>query len=61
MDISAITPRITTWFERNKAKIAGFAAGVALPIVVSAIVVVTYRGYGWGEDVPQIAPVYTLF
>ena len=61
MDISNYTPDVSGWFERNKVKLAGFAAGVVLPIVVTALVTVTYRGYGLGEDVPQITPVYTMF
>ena len=61
MEFTERLPDASGWWDRNKVKVAGFAAGMVLPIVISALVVVTYRGYGWGENPPQIAPVYTSF
>ena len=49
------------WFERHKAKFAGFAAGLVVPLVVLSLFTVSYRGYGLGENPPQPAQVYTAF
>ena len=45
--------------DRNKAKIAGFAAGLLLPLVVVSVFLVGYSGYGLSETPTQpAAPVY---
>lgn len=42
--------------QRNQAKIAGFAAGLVVPLVVAAFFHVTFTGYGLSED-PTPPPV----
>jgi uncharacterized membrane protein YkvI len=48
-------------FHRNRGKIAGFAAGVVVPIVVVLFFQVLYTGYGIGETPVPPAPIYPNF
>jgi hypothetical protein len=48
-------------FERNKAKIAGFAAGVVVPLVVVALFTVLYTGHGLSETPVPLPPIYPNF
>jgi hypothetical protein len=46
---------------RNRGKIAGFAVGVAAPLLLAALAVVIYTGYGFGEVRTVLPPVYPNF
>ncbi len=46
---------------RNRARIAGFAFGVAAPLVLSAFVTVLYTGHGLSETPVSPPPVYPNF
>jgi hypothetical protein len=47
--------------DRNKAKIAGFAAGIVGPLVLVALFTVLYTGYGLGETPVPLPPIYPNF
>jgi hypothetical protein len=47
--------------DRNKAKIAGFLAGVFVPLVIVALFTVIYTGYGFGETPAVRPPIYPNF
>jgi hypothetical protein len=61
--MQAILDRLpdTDSFYRHRAKIAGFAAGVVVPIVVVLLFQVIYTGYGIGETPILPPPVYPNF
>ena len=46
---------------RRRGAFAGFAAGVFVPVVLAALVLVSFRGYGITDEPPQMAPIYTNF
>lgn len=48
-------------FHRHRAKIAGFAAGVVVPIVLVLLFQVIYSGYGISETPVLPPPVYPNF
>lgn len=47
--------------DRHKGKIAGFIAGVAVPLVLVALFTVLYTGYGLSETPVRPAPIYPNF
>ena len=47
--------------DRNKAKIAGFVAGVVVPLVLVALFTVIYTGHGLGETPVPVPPIYPNF
>ena len=47
--------------DRNKAKIAGFAAGIVVPLVLVALFTVIYTGHGLGETPVPLPPIYPNF
>lgn len=47
--------------DRNKAKIAGFVAGVVGPLVLVALFTVIYTGYGLSETPVSRPPIYPNF
>ena len=51
----------TETFHRRRGAIAGFSAGVFVPLVLAGLVLVSFRGYGIHDDPPQITPLYTNF
>ena len=61
--MSRILNRLPTsdTFYRRRGAIAGFGAGVFVPLALAGLVLVSLRGYGIGDEPPQIAPVYTNF
>jgi hypothetical protein len=48
-------------FRRNRGKIAGFAAGVVVPILVVLLFQVIYTGHGIAETPVPPPPVYPNF
>ena len=48
-------------FHRHRGKIAGFAAGIIVPIVAALFFQVVYTGHGIGETVERPAPIYPNF
>jgi len=46
---------------RNRARIAGFAFGIFVPLVLGALFVVIYTGHGIGVTPPAPPPVYPDF
>jgi hypothetical protein len=46
---------------RNRAKIAGFAAGVVGPLLVVALFIVIYTGHGILEQPVPLPPIYPNF
>jgi hypothetical protein len=48
-------------FHRHRGKIAGFAVGVLVPIVLILLFQVIYTGHGIGETVVPPAPIYPNF
>ena len=47
--------------DRNKAKIAGFAAGVVGPLMLVALFTVIYTGHGLWDSPPPVPPIYPNF
>lgn len=47
--------------HRRRGAFAGFAAGVAVPLLLAGLVLVSFRGYGITEDAPTPPQVYTNF
>lgn len=47
--------------DRNKAKIAGFVAGVVVPLVLVALFTVIYTGHGLSETPVSLPPIYPNF
>jgi hypothetical protein len=48
-------------FRRHRGKIAGFAAGLVVPVVLALLFQVIYTGYGIGETPVLPQPVYPNF
>ena len=48
-------------FRRNRAKIAGFAAGILVPVILVLLFQVIYTGHGIGETPVPHPPVYPNF
>jgi hypothetical protein len=48
-------------FHRHRGKIAGFAAGIIVPIVAALFFQVVYTGHGIGETVVPPTPIYPNF
>lgn len=62
--MQAITRRLPTaeQIDRNKAKLAGFAAGIAGPLVLALFMGVVYTGESaFVEPRPDETPVYPVF
>ncbi|MEM9971293.1 MAG: hypothetical protein AAF762_09375 [Pseudomonadota bacterium] len=49
------------FFDRNKGAFAGLTVGIAAPLILVALFLVTYRGYGITEEAPVPQQVYTDF
>ncbi len=47
--------------HRRRGAIAGFVAGVFVPLVIAGLFLVSFRGYGIMDDPPRLEPVYTSF
>ncbi|MEM9972756.1 MAG: hypothetical protein AAF771_01150 [Pseudomonadota bacterium] len=47
--------------QRNKGKLAGFAAGVIVPLIIVALFQVAYTGYGLSEDPTPATVIYPNF
>ena len=47
--------------HRRRGAIAGFVAGIFVPLVLAGLLLVSFRGYGIADDPPQMPPVYTNF
>jgi hypothetical protein len=47
--------------HRRRGAFAGFLAGVAVPLLVVGVFIVSLRGYGIMEDAPQPPQVYSNF
>ena len=48
-------------FHRRRGAFVGFAAGVAVPLILSLLVVVSMRGYGIADTPPVPPQIYTAF
>jgi hypothetical protein len=46
---------------RHRAKFAGFAAGIAVPLAVAAVFTVSWQGHGLWVDPPVPSVVYPGF
>ena len=60
MALSERLPNTDT-LHRRRGAIAGFAAGVFVPLVLAGLVLVSFRGYGITDEPPQMQPIYTDF
>lgn len=47
--------------HRRRGAFAGFLAGVAVPLLLVGVFIVSLRGYGITEDAPQPPQIYTAF
>lgn len=47
--------------HRRRGAIAGFVTGIALPLMLAGLVLVSFRGYGIADEPPQGPQVYTQF
>ena len=47
--------------HRRRAALAGYLAGVAVPLMLAGLVLVAHRGYGIMDEPPQGPQVYTSF
>ena len=47
--------------HRRRGAFAGFLAGVAVPLLVVGVFIVSLRGYGIMENAPQPPQVYSNF
>ncbi|MDD9976451.1 MAG: hypothetical protein OXQ30_01770 [Boseongicola sp.] len=47
--------------RRKRGAIAGFTAGVAVPLMLAGLLLVSFRGYGIMDDAPVPPQVYTSF
>lgn len=47
--------------HRRRGAFAGFLAGVAVPLMLVGLFVVSFRGYGIMEEAPQPPQIYTNF
>jgi hypothetical protein len=55
-------PRFETFVtSRRSARILGFIVGLAAPLLMAGLVVVTWTGTGLGEVPAKPEPVYTVF
>ena len=48
-------------FHRRRGAIAGFVAGVAVPLLLAGVFLVSFRGYGIADAPPVPPQVYTNF
>ena len=46
---------------RRRGAIAGFAAGLFVPLLLAGLVLVSFRGYGIADEPPEMPPIYTNF
>ncbi|MBT8459991.1 MAG: hypothetical protein HKP37_05950 [Boseongicola sp.] len=51
----------TDALHRRRGAFAGFLAGVAVPLMLVGLFVVSFRGYGIMEQAPQPPQVYSNF
>ncbi len=47
--------------HRRRGAIAGFVSGVAVPLMLAGLIIVSFRGYGITESAPIPEQVYTNF
>jgi hypothetical protein len=47
--------------HRRRGAIAGFITGVAVPLMLAGLLLVSFRGYGIADDAPVPPQVYTNF
>ncbi len=47
--------------HRRRGAFAGFATGVFVPLVLAALVLVSFRGYGIMDSEPTPPQIYTAF
>ena len=47
--------------HRRRGAIAGFVAGIFVPLVLAGLLLVSFRGYGIADEPPQMPPIYTNF
>lgn len=53
--------RLPADLHRRRAAVAGYVAGVAVPLMLAGLVLVAHRGYGIMDEPPQGPQVYTRF
>lgn len=53
--------RVAETMRRRPAAVLGFVAGVAVPLMLAGLIVVSFRGYGIMDEPPQGPQVYTNF
>jgi hypothetical protein len=55
-------PRFETFVSsRRSARVLGFVVGLAAPLLLAGLVVVSWTGTGIGEEPAKPDPVYTVF
>ncbi|NNJ69167.1 MAG: hypothetical protein HKP54_14145 [Boseongicola sp.] len=47
--------------HRRRGAFAGFAAGIAVPLLLVGVFIVSFRGYGIMEEAPQPPQIYSNF
>ena len=47
--------------HRRRGAIAGFVAGIAVPLLLAGLFLVSFRGYGIADQPPEMPPVYTSY
>ena len=53
--------RLPATLHRRRAAVAGYLAGIAVPLMLAGLVLVTHRGYGIMDEPPRGPQVYTSF
>lgn len=53
--------RLPATLHRRRGAIAGYVAGVAVPLMLAGLLLVSHRGYGIMDAPPQGPQVYTGF
>ena len=51
----------TDSLHRRRGAFAGFLAGVAVPLIIAGLFLVSFRGYGITESAPIPDQIYTSF
>lgn len=53
--------RLPAALHRRRVAVAGYLAGIAVPLLLAGLVIVAHRGYGIMDDPPRGPQVYTSF
>lgn len=53
--------RVPETLSRRRGAVAGYLAGIAVPLMLAGLVLVAHRGYGIMDEPPRGPQVYTSF